>query len=141
MTGYLLDTNHLSAALDDDSPVYERILTARRAGKRVGTCAGVLCELAVGIEQTARREANWEVLRVRLRQTRIWPIDLPTVRAYGEIYNELRAKGRVLSQVDMMVAALARRLSLTVLTTDRDFDAVPDIQIEDWTKRTAEKDE
>lgn len=133
MTGYLLDTNHLGAALDGDSRVYERILSARRDGYRVGTCAGVLCELAVGIEQTTRREANWTALRFLLGQIRIWPIDLPTVRIYGEIYNELRAKGRVLSQVDMMIAAIARRMKLMVLTTDRDFEAISDVKVEDWT--------
>lgn len=134
MTGYLLDTNHLGAALEKDSPVYKRILTARRNGKRVGTCTGVICELAVGIEQTARRDANWKALRVRLRQLRVWPIDLETARVYGRVYGELRANGRVLSQVDMMVAALARRMDLTVLTTDRDFDALPDVTVEDWTQ-------
>ena len=132
MIAYLLDTNHLSAALGDESDVYRRVLAARRGGLRIGTCAPVLCELAVGIEQTARREANWEALRVFMRQIRIWPVDASVARIYGQLYNELRAKGRVLSQVDMMVAALAQRLKLTVLTTDTDFAAVPDVRTENW---------
>jgi tRNA(fMet)-specific endonuclease VapC len=132
VTAYLLDTNHLGAALDNESRVYERILAARRQGSRVGTCAPVLCELAVGIEQTARRETNWRSLGVFLRQIRIWPIDAVTARIYGEIYNDLRSRGRVLSQVDMMVAALAKRMKLTVLTTDGDFEAVPDVRVENW---------
>jgi predicted nucleic acid-binding protein len=45
---------------------------------------------------------------------------------------ELRAKGRVLSQVDMTLAALARRMQLVLLTTDRDFEALPDVQVENW---------
>jgi predicted nucleic acid-binding protein len=32
----------------------------------------------------------------------------------------------------MMLAALARRMNLTLLTTDRDFDALPDLRREDW---------
>jgi len=32
----------------------------------------------------------------------------------------------------MMVAALARNAKLTVLTTDRDFDAVANLRIENW---------
>ncbi|HEY3242942.1 MAG TPA: type II toxin-antitoxin system VapC family toxin [Phycisphaerae bacterium] len=132
MTGYVLDTNHLSAALDDESVVYKRILAARREGWRVGSCSPVLCELAAGIEQTARREENWKALRVFLRQIRIWPIDFGTVQIYGRVYSELRQDGRVLSQVDMMVAALARRMDLTVLTTDRDFGAISSIKTENW---------
>lgn len=132
MNGYLMDTNHLSTALERDSEPYRRILAARRAGHRVGTCVPVLYELAVGIEQTARRDSNWNTLRLLLRQIRIWPLTIESTRAYAEIYRELRAKGKVLSQVDMMVAALARNLKLTVLTTDRDFDAVANLRIENW---------
>jgi len=132
VTGYILDTNHLGAALDGDSDAYQRILAARREGMRVGSCPPVLCELAVGIEQTARREANWKALGVFLKQIRIWPIDLPTAQIYGQLYQELRASGRVLSQVDIMVAAIARRMKLTVLTTDRDFEAIQDIKTENW---------
>ncbi len=31
-----------------------------------------------------------------------------------------------------MVAALARHARLTILTTDRDFDAIPDVPTENW---------
>ena len=53
-------------------------------------------------------------------------------RGYGEIYVDLRRRGRVLSQVDMMIAALARQMGLTLLTADRDFEALPDLRIENW---------
>ena len=135
MSALILDTNHLAAALDDGSPVYQRILTARKQGQRIGTCAPVLCELAVGIAQTARKQQNWQALDVFLQQIRIWPIDTSIARVYGDLYQELRAKGRVLSQVDMMVAALARHARLTILTTDRDFEALPDIKCENWIAR------
>jgi predicted nucleic acid-binding protein len=32
----------------------------------------------------------------------------------------------------MMLAALARQHKLTVLTTDRDFEALPDLRTENW---------
>jgi tRNA(fMet)-specific endonuclease VapC len=57
-----------------------------------------------------------------------------TARIYGEIHQLLRRKGRILSQVDMMVAALAQQMKLTILTTDRDFEALPDIPTADWSK-------
>jgi predicted nucleic acid-binding protein len=33
----------------------------------------------------------------------------------------------------MMLAALCRQRDLTLLTTDRDFEALPDISVENWT--------
>jgi predicted nucleic acid-binding protein len=32
----------------------------------------------------------------------------------------------------VMVAALARQMRLTILTTDQDFQALPDIRTADW---------
>jgi len=59
-------------------------------------------------------------------------MDLKTTEIYGDVYMELRRKGKALSQVDIMVAAMARQRKLTILTTDRDFGALADIHKEDW---------
>ena len=134
MARYLFDTNHLSAAIDDDAGVRERILQLRRAGHRLGTCVPVLCELETGLQRTRRREHNRRILIALLRQIRIWPLEPPLSLVYAEIYHELQARGRVLSQVDMMLAALSRSLNAVLLTDDRDFEALPDLQIENWLK-------
>src|SRR5208337_3482066 len=53
---------------------------------------------------------------------------------YAEIYHDLRARGRVLSQVNMLLVALARSMKATVLTSDRDFEALPELRVENWLK-------
>ena len=132
MTLYLLDTNHLSAALNDDAGVRRKLCDVRLRGDRVGTCVPALCELQAGLVLTARREHNQRLLRELLRQVRIWPLDTEIAIAYGELYHELRRKGRVLSQVDIMLAALARRMKAALVSTDRDFEAVADLRRESW---------
>jgi len=47
-------------------------------------------------------------------------------------FHELRSRGRVLSQVEMMLAALARVMDLTLVTADRDFEALSDLRTENW---------
>src|SRR5438552_257691 len=128
----LLDCNHLSAALRKVSRVRERIHQERRAGRRFISCLPVLCELEVGIQQTSKPEEIRRRLAQLLRHVRLWPLDGDTARQYGAVYNELRRQGRVLSQVDMMLAALARQHRLTLLTADRDFEALPDVRVENW---------
>ena len=61
-----------------------------------------------------------------------WPLDPSDAGPYAAIDIELRRRGRAMSQADMMLAALARRMKLTLLTTDRDFEAFPDIHRENW---------
>jgi tRNA(fMet)-specific endonuclease VapC len=132
MAGFVLDTNHVSEAIRPVSRVRERIHQARQSGIRVGTCVPVLCELEAALVMSVRRASHMRTLDRLLTRVRIWPIDRSVARIYGEVYQELRARGRVLSQVDIMVAALARLMDLTVLTTDLDFEALPDLRVENW---------
>jgi predicted nucleic acid-binding protein len=134
MAAYLLDTNHVGMAVDRTSVVGLRIFQARMAGVRLGTCVPVLCEIEAGMRQVRQKLKYRRDLNHLLLQLRLWPTDLTTARIYGDIYTELRRRGRALSQVDIMVAALARQMKLTVLTTDGDFEALPDIQTADWSK-------
>src|SRR5579884_1632503 len=121
MAGYLLDTNHLSAALDRVSPLRERLHQMHRQGGRIGTCVPVLCELEAGIQRTGRPQVLRRALDRLLREVRVWPLDLSLARVFGEFHLLLQARGRALSQVDILLAALARQMNLTLLTTDRDF--------------------
>jgi tRNA(fMet)-specific endonuclease VapC len=129
---YLLDCNHLPASLRKVSAVRERIHQARRVGHRFVSCHPVLCELEVGIQQTAKPDENRRRLSHLLRHVRLWPFNAETTRHYGAVYIELRRQGRALSQVDMMLAALARQHKLIILTTDRDFEAISDLAVENW---------
>jgi len=137
MARYLLDTNHLGQAIDTASPVFQRMLEVVPSGDRFGTCIPVLCEIEAGVQQLQRPAAYRRALsRLLEKRVRIWPVDVATARLYGEIYQSLRSRGRKLSQVDIMLAALARQMDLTLLTSDRDFEALPDIPSENWTEQT-----
>jgi len=111
--------------------VRQRIAELRKRGVKVGTCVPVLCEIEAGVEQVSRPDVYRQNLERLLRQMRIWPIDPATARIYGGIHHDLKRRGRVLSQVDMMLAALATQMSLTLATSDLDFSALPDIATED----------
>jgi tRNA(fMet)-specific endonuclease VapC len=132
MAGFLLDTNHLSSAVRPGSSVRGRMRAARSRGDRLGVCVPVLCEAQVGAQQVKHPLEYQKALNRLLAQLRIWPLDVETARLYGEIYLYLRERGRALSQVDIMQAALARQMNLTVLTADRDFEALPEIRTENW---------
>ena len=132
MPTFLLDNNHVGAALRKVSLVRDRIHQQRRLGHRFGTCVPVLCELEAGIVQTQDVADRRRRLRQLLTRVSIWPLEPQLARSYGIVYHQLRQAGRSMSQVDMLLAALARQRSLTLLTSDRDFEALPDIHTENW---------
>lgn len=135
MPTYLLDTNHLGRAVKggaSGSDLRNELSRRRAQGDRIGTCAPVLCELEIGILQTRDPDAYRRSLRSLVRQLRVWPLDGETARIYGTLWLDLRGRGRVLSQVDVMIAALAIQHALVVLSTDKDFDALPQLRRENW---------
>lgn len=132
MSGFLLDSNHISAAERPISSVRERMGLEHRKGTRFGTITPVVCELMAGMQTVVKRHEFRRALKKLLSLLRLWPVDLDVAQHYGEVYQELRGRGRVLSPVDMMLAATARHLKVVILTTDRDFEALPDLRTENW---------
>src|SRR5436189_3936709 len=109
MRSYLVDTNHVGAMLDNAFGSRQRLLEQADLGFRFGTCVPVLCELEVGLLQTARYSQNRKLLRQLLKPIRIWPLEWEDAEYYGKVYAELRSNGRAMSQVDMFLSALCRR--------------------------------
>jgi tRNA(fMet)-specific endonuclease VapC len=129
---YLIDTNHMSAAVRPMSPLHLRLRSAHRAGFIFGTCVLVLGELETGFRQTPDPGRNRRMLRTVRKQIRLWPLDEPIAELFGEIFLDLRRRGRALSQVDIFLAAMCRYMNLVLLTSDRDFEALPDLRTENW---------
>jgi len=129
---YLLDTNHLSAYLDRHPVLQPRVDAGLRNGDRFGICLPVHCEYRAGIRVSRRHRQNLTRFQAALALFRLWPTDDDTVVEFAEIFRELRAAGLLLSQFDLLIAAVARQLRVILLTADRDFQPVKRLQIENW---------
>jgi predicted nucleic acid-binding protein len=129
---YLLDTNHVSAAINPVSRLRERLNEAHRRGIRLATSVPVLCELEAGIQNSPHEQSYRRHLTHVLRRVRLWPIEAETARIYGALFGQLRRAGRIWSQVDMMLAAMVLHRDVILLTSDRDFEALPQVRTENW---------
>jgi predicted nucleic acid-binding protein len=132
MNRYLLDTNHLSHAMRRVSTLRDRIGQQRLQGDKFGTCVPALCELEVGIQQTGFVEENHRRLRGLMKGVAVWPVELAAAPLYAQYYMSLRARGRVLDPVDLLVAVVATLQNAVVLTADQDFTGLPEVRTENW---------
>jgi tRNA(fMet)-specific endonuclease VapC len=132
LTKYLLDTNHLSAYLGRNPQLKPRIDHCVRMGDRFGVCLPVLCEYRSGIALGRKHQQNLSRLQSALEFLRIWPADRTTAVVYGEVFQELRLVGMMMSQFYLLIATIARQHQLTLLTADRDFQPVSGLKIENW---------
>jgi tRNA(fMet)-specific endonuclease VapC len=129
---YLLDTNHVSAAINPVSPLRDRLFQRHRQGVRFRTCIPVICEVEVGIQDSSQLDSYRRQLDHLIRKVKLIPLEVAMAREYGDVYRELRRRGRAMSQVDMLLAAMVRHAKWTLLTTDKDFEALPDVRAENW---------
>jgi predicted nucleic acid-binding protein len=133
MPKYVLDTNHLSHAVRKVSTLRDRLREAVRSGHKFGTCWPALCELEVGIRQTANPDSVRRTLQTILKDVRIWPMDWQIVDAYGDLRLFAKSKGIAISHVDLVLASFAQSRDAVLLTTDNDFKDLRIIRTENWT--------
>jgi len=55
-----------------------------------------------------------------------------TAQQYGDIKNQLRAKGRPIPENDIWIAAIAMQYQLTLVARDGHFHEVDGLQVEAW---------
>jgi predicted nucleic acid-binding protein len=129
---YLLDSNHLSAYLGRKAALEKRVDEALRAGDRFGICLPVLCEYRAGIRLSRRHRQNLARLQAALGIFRLRPADESVAAVFAEIFQELGSAGKMLSQFDLLIAAVTRANKLTLLTADSDFKPVSGLKVENW---------
>lgn len=125
MNRVLLDTSGYSALFRNHPGV-------RRALQECGEILLspiVLGEIRSGFLGGARLRANERELAEFLSSERVsvLPIDEETSQRYAVILHGLRRAGTPINSNDLWIAASAMQHGLTVITTDKDFERVPQI--------------
>lgn len=132
MSDYLLDTNHASPLVTLGHPLRLRVLRQLDAGDSFATCVPVVTETIFGISVVPRAVQN------RTEWNRLQPLlpcyspDEDDAIAAAELQISLRQRGWQLETVYALIATLAVRYNLILLTTDGDFRAVPNLRSENW---------
>jgi tRNA(fMet)-specific endonuclease VapC len=113
--------------------VHDRVREARRRGAKIGIALPVLGEVIAGVEGSASRDVTWEVVRREMNKFVLWPFSKAAALEFGRIFANLKRRGRIIQQIDMQIAAIARTLgNCTVVSADSDLSAVEGLTVEDW---------
>lgn len=128
---YLLDTNILSDLIrHPQNNVAQRI--AAVGEETVCISIVVAAELRFGAAKSASRKLA-ERVDLILSALEILPLEAPADHHYGEIRHHLTRQGTPIGPNDLLIAAHARSLGLTVVTANgREFSRVPGLKVENW---------
>lgn len=125
---YLLDTNIVIAIFAGEPSTLEHLAQS----KEVFLPIVVLGELYYGARKSTRSDANLIRIDELAASSALLGCDLETSRHYGQIKNDLRAKGRPIPENDIWIAAVARQHGLTLVSRDAHFDEVDSVPLEIW---------
>ncbi|HUV58645.1 MAG TPA: type II toxin-antitoxin system VapC family toxin [Desulfatiglandales bacterium] len=130
---YLLDTNICIYIINEKSekvlrkfeqyPVYE-----------FGISSITHAELQYGIEKSKNKNTNQDALDEFLLPLTILPFHgKKLVTCYGEIRASLESKGKTIGPFDMLIAAHALSLDLTIISNNiKEFSRIPNLKCENW---------
>jgi len=126
--------------LDSDIAVY--VMTRRYASSdqrfleaagRMSISSIAYAELRFGAEKSQRRDRSLEALAAFVAQVEVLPFDPDAAHHYGEIRAVLERSGTPIGGNDLLIAAHARALGVTLVTNNRrEFDRVPGLSVENW---------
>ncbi len=135
----LLDTNICIYIINRRSAHLVQRLAAEAARHDVvGVSAITVAELEYGIAKSQQIDRNRSALERFLTPLEIIAFDTDASRHYGDIRCELERRGRPIGPTDLFIAAHARSLGATLVTSKRsEFERVSGLVSEDWaTERT-----
>jgi tRNA(fMet)-specific endonuclease VapC len=95
-----------------------------------------LAELYYGIMKSSDPRKNQEALDKFLIPLEILDFEYAATIEYGKIRADLEKKGTPIGSLDMLIASHAKSLNLTLVTNnEKEFERIPDLKIENWTKQ------
>ena len=129
--GYLLDTNIISDLVRHPTGViFEHIAQVGEEG--ICTSIVVLCELRYGAQKSGSPRLQQQLEQILSRMT-VLPLEPPIDVRYGEICTHLDRSGTPIGPNDLLIAAQALTLNLTLVTANvGEFSRVPNLAVVNW---------
>lgn len=133
---YLLDTN-ICVYLIKKKPIQVLDRFKAEAVGTISVSSITVAELFFGVAKSQFPDRNELALQQFLLPLTIAPFDTQAAQIYGQIRAELERTGRPIGAMDMLIAAHAKSLNLTLVTNnEREFVRIPNLRIENWTEIT-----
>ena len=129
---YLLDTNILSDLIKNPAGRVAEKINALGVENDCCTSIIVACELRYGAAKKQSAKLSFNVEQV-LNSLPILALESPVDEVYAAIRVNLEKRGLIIGHHDLLIAAHAQFLGLTVVTAnEREFRRVEDLTVENW---------
>jgi predicted nucleic acid-binding protein len=128
---YLVDTNIIADWLVNVPSITLKVQQTLEQSHILGICQPVIYEVERGFRWRAQPRKEQIFREKILPRLNFFTLQDEDWMQAARFWGELTSKGRQLSDVDFLLAALAYRLNATIASSDSDFDPLP-VRRENW---------
>jgi tRNA(fMet)-specific endonuclease VapC len=128
----ILDTDILVALLKGEADADEAIRRIDENGERVATTVITAYELLRCVYISNNLERNLAQVHELLFNLEILDLTVQACEEASKIHRDLRKAGCLIGEFDMLIAAITRTQSETIMTRDDHFARVQGIKIAKW---------
>jgi predicted nucleic acid-binding protein len=135
LSDLLLDTNAVSAVMTTQKEM-GRFFERLDHEVRLHTCVTVEGEVRFGLERlpsAKKKRRLWVALtQVLERFHEIIPITREVASNYAVLKADLKGAGKSIDENDLWIAAVAVTHGLVLLSSDKGFQDIPGLAVDDW---------
>lgn len=129
---YLLDTNIVSELIKNPRGLLAETMLASGRDRYCCTSIIVACELRYGAAKKQSPKLSFNVEQV-LNSLPVLPLEHTVDETYAQIRTDLELRGMPIGHNDLLIAAHALSLGLTVVTAnEREFSRIERLNVENW---------
>lgn len=129
---YLLDTNIVSELIKNPRGLLAETMLASGRDRYCCTSIIVACELRYGAAKKQSPTLSFNVEQV-LNSLPVLPLEHTVDETYAQIRTDLELRGMPIGHNDLLIAAHALSLGLTVVTAnEREFSRIERLNVENW---------
>ncbi|OQX27065.1 MAG: twitching motility protein PilT [Desulfobacteraceae bacterium IS3] len=131
MRHYVLDTDICIYWLNGNEHIRKKIEKAKPENLRITSVT--LAELRYGAYNSQRIEENLKNIDNFLRKARVLSLDQNAADKFGEIKANLRKKGEIICDFDILIASITLRYDGILVTNNTDhFKRINELRFENW---------
>ena len=127
---YMLDTNTVSHVIKRQPDVMAKLVEVPMHS--VCISAITAGELAFGLAKRPQAIALKAAVKELLRRVEVMPWDDAVAQTYGSLRAQLQITGTPLAPLDLQIASHALHLKTTLVSDDKAFTHVKNLQLENW---------